>query len=237
MRVSTSSLALIFTLFAACTSTGSRAHDDASYVLAYLKTGPLSAAKTAEENQAIFAGHMANIQRLADERKLVIAGPFNQPHDSSWRGIFVLDVPTIDEARRLVDTDPGVKEQVFVVELCHLEASSALRTVFDLENEAKAAATRAGEAPTQFDVRGYVMITAQDVARAAAALAPLRDQGRLVWSGSFAGERAGQGVFVLDAETVADAENMLGESRSKLGECSIDSWWSTKALVGLAAAH
>jgi uncharacterized protein YciI len=237
MRVSTSLLALIFMLFSACTSIGSSAHEDASYVLAYLKTGPLSAAKTAEENQAIFAGHMANIQRLADERKLVIAGPFSNPHDSSWRGIFVLDVPTIDEARRLVDTDPGVNEQVFVVELCHLEASSALRTVLDLESEAKAAAARAGEPPTQLNVRGYVMITAQDVARAAAALAPLRDRGQLVWSGTFAGERAGQGVFVLDAETVEAAEKMLGESRSKLGECSIDSWWSTKSLVRLATVH
>lgn len=227
-------LTSVLWLFAACTSTSQRSSDDADYVLAYLKTGPRSAEKSNDENQAIFAGHMANIERLAEERKLVIAGPFSHPHDASWRGIFVLDVPTIDEAQRLVDTDPGVQAQVFAVELHPLRASRALRKTFDLHRESKAAAEpKDGSEPPQMNVRGYVMITTEDAARAERALVPLQDQGKLLWSGRFGGERAGQGVFVLDATTVEEADVLLGEARANLGECSIDSWWSTTALVHL----
>jgi uncharacterized protein YciI len=235
-RVLASLFASCLVLFAACASAPTRADYDSHYVLAYLKTGPLSGSKTEAENQKIFAGHMANIQRLADERKLVIAGPFDKPHDSSWRGIFVLDVATIDEARELVGTDPGVMEQVFVVELCPLSSTRTLRTSLDLEKEMRDAAARAGEAAAPFSVRGYVMITAHDPARAEAALAPLRSEKKVVWSGDLAGSREGQGVFVLDAATVEDAEKLLGDARAKLGDCTIDSWWASKSLAGLATS-
>lgn len=230
-------LSLALSFFAACGSTGQRASDDAQYVLAYLKTGPRAAEKSKEENQTIFAGHMANIHRLAEQRKLVIAGPFAHPHDASWRGIFVLDVSSIDEARQLVDTDPGVQAQVFAVELHPLQASRALRTALDLEQESKAIAARDNAAAQAgMDVRAYVMITAQDAARAERALAPLRERGRLIWCGRLGGELAGQGVFVLDAEKVADVDALIGDARAHMGECSIDSWWSTGSLVGLATA-
>ncbi len=230
-------IALGTLLVTACSSTATRPTDDASYVLAYLKTGPLSGAKSAEERQRIFAGHFANMERLALERKLLIAGPFNKPQDPTWRGIFVLDVATIEEARALVDTDPGVKEQVFVAELCSMRASNALRKTLDLENELKAATERAGGAAPNSNMRGYVMVTVQDAARASDALAKLREERRVVWSGTFSGEREGEGVFVLDAEKVEDADALLGDARPQLGECAIDAWWSTKSLLGLTSAN
>jgi uncharacterized protein len=51
--------------------------------------------------------HLANIYKLADMKKLAVAGPFLD--DSTWRGIFILDVPTMEEAKKLVETDPAVK--------------------------------------------------------------------------------------------------------------------------------
>src|SRR5689334_20395876 len=76
---------------------GSSAPEAQGYTLVYLKTG----AKTQlskEEGQAVFAGHFANMQRLAKEKKLLLAGPFGEPkHDINLRGLFVLD--TSDEAQ------------------------------------------------------------------------------------------------------------------------------------------
>ncbi len=54
----------------------------------------------------IMEGHMSNMQKLADMGKLIVAGPFGDRGD--WRGIFILDVKTKEEAEELVKTDPAV---------------------------------------------------------------------------------------------------------------------------------
>ena len=76
------------------------------YVLVILKTGPKTDAPAAERQKA-FAGHMANIQRLAKENKLALAGPMMK-NDKGYQGIFIFNVPTIKEAEELVATDPAV---------------------------------------------------------------------------------------------------------------------------------
>jgi uncharacterized protein len=51
--------------------------------------------------------HLANIMRLAEMKKLVVAGPFGD--NTALRGIFVFRVASIDEARELAATDPAVQ--------------------------------------------------------------------------------------------------------------------------------
>lgn len=97
------------------------------YVLAILKSGPTQM-EAGPERDALFAGHMATIQRLAGEGKLAVAGPFG-PNDLEFRGIFVLNVATVDEARALVENDPTVQAGVFVVELLPWYGSAALGVV------------------------------------------------------------------------------------------------------------
>jgi len=48
------------------------------YVLCILKTGPKDAEIKGDARKEIFAGHFANIGRLADEGKLAVAGPFEK---------------------------------------------------------------------------------------------------------------------------------------------------------------
>jgi uncharacterized protein YciI len=76
------------------------------YVLVILKTGP-TRMPDGEARDAMFAGHMANISRLAKEGKLALAGPFMQD-PAAWRGLFVLAVDDIDEAKAVVATDPVI---------------------------------------------------------------------------------------------------------------------------------
>ena len=96
-----------------------------NYVLAILKTGPNDGKFAGKVRDDTFSGHMANIGRLADEGKLAVAGPFGK-NDASFRGIFILNVATVEEAQKLVDTDPVVKAGIMVVDLYPWFGSASL---------------------------------------------------------------------------------------------------------------
>jgi uncharacterized protein YciI len=52
------------------------------------------------------AGHIANIERLHREGKIVMAGPMGYNRD--LRGIFIMDAKDSSEAASFVNTDPAV---------------------------------------------------------------------------------------------------------------------------------
>lgn len=97
------------------------------YVFCILKTGSNTTA-TPDEKKKYFEGHMANINKLAEEGKLVVAGPFMK-NDRNYRGIFIFNCATIEEAQKLVETDPAVKAKLFEVELTPWYSSAALMQV------------------------------------------------------------------------------------------------------------
>lgn len=101
------------------------------YVLCILKTGPKDKAFTGKERDDIFAGHFANIRNLAEQGKLAIAGPF-ETNEREYRGLYIFNVPTIEEAEKLVVLDPAVKAGVFVPELTLWYASAGLMGVNDI---------------------------------------------------------------------------------------------------------
>ena len=84
-----------------------------SYVLVLLKTGPNKMA-VGKERDEMFAGHFANINRLASEGKLLLAGPFDGV--DGWRGLFVFAVKDIEEAKQLTATDPVIVKGEMVAE-------------------------------------------------------------------------------------------------------------------------
>ncbi|TPD65902.1 YciI family protein [Flavobacterium microcysteis] len=94
------------------------------YVLAILKTGSNNV-EDKEKLNTLFRGHMDNITRLAKEGKLIVAGPLSK-NDKNYRGIFILNVKTIEEANQLLNTDPAIKEKVFDVETFQWYGSAAL---------------------------------------------------------------------------------------------------------------
>lgn len=62
---------------------------------------------------------------LSKEKKLVVAGPFGK-NDLTYRGLFILNVKTIEEARDLCNTDPTVAAGIFDVTLVPWYGSAAL---------------------------------------------------------------------------------------------------------------
>lgn len=94
------------------------------YVFCILKTGPVDVTDKVKRD-SLFAGHMKNIGRMADEGKLAVAGPFMK-NDRQYRGIYIFNVATIEEAQKLTETDPAIKAGVFVVELTEWYGSASL---------------------------------------------------------------------------------------------------------------
>ncbi len=56
-----------------------------------------------------FRGHMENINHLVKEGKLIVAGPLGK-NDKAYRGIFILNVTTFEEAESLIQNDSAIKK-------------------------------------------------------------------------------------------------------------------------------
>lgn len=102
------------------------------YVLVVLRTGP-TPMPAGKERDEMFKGHFANINRLASEGKLALAGPFDGV--SGWRGLFILAVPDIEEAKQLTATDPVVSSGEMVAEYHRYYGSAALMLVNDAHKQ------------------------------------------------------------------------------------------------------
>lgn len=103
------------------------------YVFCLLKSGTNTTASK-EETQKLFEGHMSNINKLAKEGKLVIAGPFMK-NDRNYRGIYVFNVETIEEAKALVATDPAIQAKLLEAELTPWYATAALQETLKIHEK------------------------------------------------------------------------------------------------------
>ncbi|RDC55572.1 hypothetical protein DU508_14925 [Pedobacter chinensis] len=94
------------------------------YVLVILKTGS-NTTESKTKTDSLFAGHMANMGKMIEMNKLVIAGPMGK-NDKNYRGIFILNTKSIEEAKQLLESDPAVKAKVLDAELYNWYGSAAL---------------------------------------------------------------------------------------------------------------
>lgn len=103
------------------------------YVFCLLKSGTNTTASK-EETKKLFEGHMANINKLAKEGKLVVAGPFMK-NDRNYRGIYIFNVETIEEAKALVATDPAINANLLEAELTPWYATAALQETLKIHEK------------------------------------------------------------------------------------------------------
>ena len=82
------------------------------YYMGFLTRGPAWTPEVTDATRALQQAHLANITRLAEDGRLLIAGPFaydESDADQSLRGIFIFDTETRAEAEELARTDPAVQ--------------------------------------------------------------------------------------------------------------------------------
>jgi uncharacterized protein YciI len=94
------------------------------YILVLLKTGPN---KTTNQPfiDSCFAGHMQNMGVMVKAQKLVVAGPLGK-NDKTYRGIFILNLTSLEEAEKLLQTDPAISSGLLSTELYKWYGSAAL---------------------------------------------------------------------------------------------------------------
>ncbi len=97
------------------------------YVMAFLKAGPTKLSDSIARVR-LQEAHMSNISRMAEEGTLIIAGPFldNQP----IRGIYIFNLESLEEAKKLTETDPAIKAGTLEMELHPWYGSAALQETF-----------------------------------------------------------------------------------------------------------
>lgn len=94
------------------------------YILVILKSGT-NTTETKAKTDSLFAGHMANMGKMVELNKLVVAGPMGK-NDKNYRGIFVLNTKSMDEAKQLLENDPAIKAKLLEPELYNWYGSAAL---------------------------------------------------------------------------------------------------------------
>ena len=104
-----------------------------SYVLVILKSGSNDTTDKAVIEKS-FRGHMDNILRMEEEGKLVVAGPLGK-NDQSYRGIFILDVKTIEEAEKLLQGDSAISAGLLEAELYQWYGSAALPAYLEVSDK------------------------------------------------------------------------------------------------------
>ena len=102
------------------------------YVMAFLKAGPKRDQDSVTAAQ-IQKAHMANINRLAEEGKLIVAGPFED--NGELRGIFIFNVSSLEEAKTLTASDPAVQAGRLIMELHPWYGSAAMMEINNLHKK------------------------------------------------------------------------------------------------------
>ena len=94
------------------------------YVLVILKTGS-NTSTTKAQTDSLFKGHMSNMEVLSKANRLIVAGPMAK-NEKQYRGIFILNTKSIDEAKTWLATDPAVNAKLLDAELYNWYGSAAL---------------------------------------------------------------------------------------------------------------
>lgn len=214
-------------LFAACHAAPER-RPEQELTLVYLRTGPTTGLAPEAQKEA-FAGHFANMNRLARAGDLLLAGPFGKQRSSpDLRGVFVLATGDRAAAERLAASDPCAQAGIFRLEYHALRTAAPLREFLTAELAAEDAMKAAGKTPAPGEFgRGFALLTCAD---GAAAAKVLQEHPAVLL---FAHLDDGAAWCVVDALDGAAAQQALAPVLEQVGAHRFDDWFASKRLAEL----
>jgi len=107
------------------TSLGADKYGMKAYTIIMLTTGSAKIEDKAKMGE-LMKGHMTNIGKLANEGKIIVAGPFLEKNKENYRSMFIFNTKSKEEAESRVKTDPAVAAGVFNYEIFPWHGSAAL---------------------------------------------------------------------------------------------------------------
>jgi uncharacterized protein YciI len=102
---------LLFISFLLSVSTFSFSQSS-KFTFVFLNNKPDKATLPKEEADKIMEGHMANINKMAKDGKLLVAGPFE-----GGGGIFIFNSISVEEVNDWISEDPGIKAKRWNIEI------------------------------------------------------------------------------------------------------------------------
>jgi uncharacterized protein YciI len=175
------------------------------FYLVMLNEGPKWTTKETPELQKLHAAHIAHILDLGKSGKEVLAGPIGG--DSKLRGVAVLSVATIEEARQLEDDDPAVKAGHLVADIHPWYAAKNIMkmpggplklSTYYLGFLRKGAGWTPGETP---ELKKLMEAHLANIVR-------LHDMGKLVIAGPMGGDSDLRGIFIFKTGSIEEARSL-----------------------------
>lgn len=198
------------------------------FTFVFLEAGDRGDDLSDDEVQIAAVGHRENIERLAEEGVLLLAGPFGMTKLApQHRGIFVFDLADVEQAKLLTATDPAVEAGVLGMSAYPFSTDAPLRRVRELAQARK----KRGE---DFKGLAYVLGIGTPADAARRSLVELQIQGRVPFAGELGGERSGQLLFALSADSVPTAQDWIGAvPGSEDVSWKLSNWYATEFVMQL----
>jgi uncharacterized protein YciI len=89
--------------------------DLTTYYVGLITKGSHFDAYNREDREKIQKAHLANLDRLAQLGKILVAGPC--PDNGEWRGIYIFKCASIEEAKQFAASDPEVQTGRLKIEI------------------------------------------------------------------------------------------------------------------------
>jgi uncharacterized protein YciI len=206
------------------------------YYLVFLRPDPARKDRPKEELEKIQSAHMANIQAMAASGVMVAAGPFDTgvPRIS---GLFVFKTGSLEEARRIAEQDPTVREHRNTVDVYAWHGPKDLGADYRrLHKENPATPEDMGMHPFWMLYRGPAWQAQSPLLRAHDAyLEELRGKGKLSTAGAIDANDAGlQGAAVFRRIPEAEARELIANDPAVKGgvlRAEYQGWWSAAHVL------
>jgi uncharacterized protein YciI len=216
-------LPLLLLLASCAVSTRTAPIGGSSSAWVWILTGPRDAEVAGAARAAAFAGHFANMERMADAGELLLAGPFGEPRARpDQRGVFVLATADLAEAQAVAATDPTAQAGIFRFELESFRSSDRLAQLGPM-HAAAVEASGVAEPPPGFHCRPYLLVTGTPTAAAERALAELP----VLFAGRIGADQ--RALACLDARTADEARALLADGV----EWTVMPWFATEEIARL----
>ncbi len=203
------------------------------YTLVLLRTGPKNGQLPAAENRQAMDGHFSNMGRLAEEHKLVVAGPYGDTlHDKALQGLFVINSAKRAEAAEWAGSDPATRAGLFEQDYHDFSTDAPLVAMLEHVLATQAQDKAEGRTRNPGDgARAYVLLTFENFDIAQRELVPMMKGGGVFLLAKVDGSRA---FALLDAKNVAEAKEKFAPVLARIGDCALDDWFATDQLAHMS---
>ena len=168
------------------------------YTFVFLNSKPDKVQLSEEESEALQKSHMANIDALASEGKILSAGPFE-----GGGGIFVLSTGSLKTAQTWLETDPAVKANRWNIEMFPFIVSKG--KICEASEPYEMVTYQFVRFRAQNEIANYKTSAAANTTSDLAVIGQLQSQGNLLLDCSFANNEGG--VIIYKGEDQSEKVN------------------------------